>query len=230
MKTIGLIGGMTWESSAVYYRHINRQINERLGGVHSAKIQLCSVDYAPIVDMQKSGNWDGVAETVADIAQKLTEAGAACVLICCNTVHMVADAVQAKLSVPLLHIAAAAGQAIREKRLRKVAILGTKFTMDQGFFKDRLKQNFNLDVLTPEEPDKTFVHDAIYDEFCRGIFSESTKKSILGIIDKLAAQGAEGVILGCTELPMLIGPNDCGIPTFDTTLLHAAAAVEFSLN
>lgn len=230
MKTIGLIGGMTWESSAVYYRHINRLINERLGGVHSAKIQLCSVDYAPIVDMQKSGDWAGVAENVTDIARKLTDAGAACVLICCNTVHMVADAVQDKLSVPLLHIADAAGQAIRDKKLKKVALLGTKFTMDQEFFRGRLKQNFNIGVLTPEEADKTFVHDAIYEEFCKSIFSEATKKSILGIIGKLAARGAEGVILGCTELPMLIGPNDCAVPTFDTTFLHAKAAAEFSLN
>lgn len=161
MKTIGLVGGMTWESSALYYRYINQQINERLGGAHSAKIQLCSVDYAPFIDMQKSGNRSGVAEAVSDIAQKLTETGSDCVLICCNTVHMVADVVQRRLSVPLLHIADVTGQSIQEKKLKKVILLGTKFTMDQDFFKGRLKKNFNIDVLIPEGSDKTFVHEML---------------------------------------------------------------------
>jgi aspartate racemase len=230
MKTIGLIGGMSWESSAVYYHHINKQVNEQLGGVHSAKILMYSADYDPLVELQRSGNWEEIANISIDISKKLENAGADCILICCNTVHIVAEQLQENISIPLIHIADVTGEEIKKNKISKVALLGTKFTMEKDFFKGRLKQKFNIDTILPDEADKDFVHHSIYNEFCKGIFNESTKTEILKIIDKLISEGAEGVILGCTELPMLIKPSDLSIPSFDTTLIHSTSAVTFALS
>ncbi len=230
MKTIGLIGGMSWESTAVYYNHINKQVQERLGGVHSAKILLHSVDYANIVEMQLSNKWDEISSIVEGISLNLQHAGADCVLICCNTVHMAAEQLQTKLSIPFIHIADVTAQEINAQKLNKVALLGTKFTMEKAFFKDRLKQNFNIDTIIPDDEDKEYVHNAIYQEFCKGIFKEETKVELIKIIGRLKSKGAEGVILGCTELPMLIKPEDLDIPSFDTTGIHATSAIDFALS
>ena len=230
MKTIGLIGGMSWESSAVYYKHINKQVNEQLGGVHSAKVLMYSVDYEPLVELQRSENWVEIANISIEISKKLQNAGADCLLICCNTVHMVAEQLQKNISIPLLHIADVTGEEITKSKISKVGLLGTKFTMEKDFFKGRLKQKFNIDTILPDEADKNFVHNSIYNEFCKGIFTEETKREILKIIDRLIAKGAEGVILGCTELPMLIKPTDLIIPSFDTTLIHSTSAVNFALS
>jgi aspartate racemase len=230
MKTIGLIGGMSWESSAVYYNHINKQVNGKLGGVHSARVLMYSVDYEPLVELQRSENWVEIANISIEISKKLQNAGADCLLICCNTVHMVAEQLQNNLSIPLLHIADVTGVEITKSKISKVALLGTKFTMEKDFFRGRLKQKFNIDTILPNEADKNFVHNSIYNEFCKGIFTEETKIEILKIIDRLIAKGAEGVILGCTELPMLIKPTDLIIPSFDTTLIHSTSAVNFALS
>ncbi|GAA4315387.1 aspartate/glutamate racemase family protein [Mucilaginibacter gynuensis] len=229
MKIIGLIGGMSWESSALYYRHINKMVHQQLGGIHSAQIQMHSVDYDPIVEMGRVGNWQGVADITTDIAVKLEASGAECILICCNTVHRIADEVEQKISIPLIHIADVTGEAIQKAGLTKIALLGTKFTMEGDFFKSRILQKFGIDTIVPNDADRDYLHDAIRNEFCNGIFSDSTKQHIITIINKMVSEGAQGVILGCTELPILISPEDCSIPVFDTTLIHSQAAVKFSL-
>jgi len=228
MKTIGLIGGMTWLSTAEYYRVINQQINERLGGANSAKILLYSVNFD---ELQPPASWDGwikTAQTLTAISHKLKNAGADCVLICSNTPHIIADLVQQNINVPLINIAEETSREIAGKKLNTVGLLGTKFTMEQSFFKDQLAR-FNITALVPGEAEREFVHTSIYTEFGRGIFKQETKEKYLEIIYNLKSKGAEGIIFGCTEIPLLIQQEECSLPIFNTTLIHSTAAVDFAL-
>ncbi|HFL3522257.1 TPA: aspartate/glutamate racemase family protein [Clostridioides difficile] len=226
MKTIGLIGGMSWESSITYYQVINTVIKERLGGLHSSKCILYSVDFQEIEECQSSGNWEKSAKILADAAIKLQEAGADFIVICTNTMHKVSDKIQESIHIPLLHIADVTATVLREKEIKKVALLGTKYTMEQDFYKNVIINN-GIEVLIPNEEDRIIVNDTIFNELCLGIISESSKKAFLSIIDKLGKQGAEAVILGCTEIGLLIKQNDTSIPLFDTTVIHA---IEAALN
>jgi len=228
MKTIGIIGGISWLSSAEYYRIINEMVNERLGGVNSAKIILYSVNYEEIKTLTFSGDWQGIATMISSIAVNLEKAGADCILLGANTMHKIAGEVQAAISVPLLHIADVTGKAIQQLNLTKCALLGTKYTMEMGFYQQQLEQ-YNITTLLPGEADRQFIHDAIYNEMGKNIFLASTKEKIIAIIDGLRKEGAEGVILGCTEIPLMIQQQDCAIHVFDTTQIHAAAAVAFAL-
>lgn len=229
MKTIGIIGGMSWESSAVYYRLINQEIGKRLGGHYSAKLVLSSANFEEFSQWQKADDWKAIETAVDNMAQGLVRAGADFVVIACNTQHEVAEGVTEHLPVPLLHITDVTAEAIQKAGFRKVGLLGTRFTMERQFFRGRLKERFDIDVILPDAEDQKYVHDKIYHEFSKGIFSESTRIRFVAIIEKLAGQGAEGVILGCTEIPILVQAEHTDVPLFDTTTLHALAAVEFSL-
>lgn len=226
MQTIGLLGGMSYESTVVYYQLINKQVNQKLGGVHSAKILLSSADYAPLIEMQQQNDWAGVAREVTQMARSISSADF--ILICCNTIHHIADEVQQGINVPLLHIVDPTAEKIQELGLKKVALLGTKATMEKDFFKGRLKDRYSIDTIIPDDKDRELLHNIILHEFCRGIFKESSKSEILKIVDRQLEKGAEGVILGCTELPMLIKQEDCPLPLLDTTSLHAGKAVEMA--
>ncbi|HBG4643393.1 aspartate/glutamate racemase family protein [Clostridioides difficile] len=228
MKTIGLIGGMSWESTITYYQVINTVIKERLGGLHSSKCILYSVDFQEIEECQSSGNWEKSAKILADAAIKLQEAGADFIVICTNTMHKVSDKIQESIYIPLLHIADVTATVLREKEIKKVALLGTKYTMEQDFYKNVIINN-GIEVLIPNEEDRIIVNDTIFNELCLGIISESSKKAFLSIIDKLGKQGAEAVILGCTEIGLLIKQNDTSIPLFDTTVIHAIEAALSSI-
>jgi len=230
MKTIGLIGGMSWESTATYYQIINELVRERLGGLHSAKICLCSLDFAEIAAQQRQGDWDAMAALLGDAAAHLEAAGAHCVLICTNTMHKLADAVQARVSIPLLHIADAAAQRARAQGLTRVGLLGTRFTMEDGFYADRLRNGHGLDVIIPDEPDRALIHRVIYDELCQGKRHDESKADYIRIVGRLVDRGAQGVVLGCTEIGLLLDQNDVAVPLLDTTILHAAAAVDFAFN
>lgn len=230
MKTLGLIGGMSWESTAIYYRHINEITRERLGGLHSAQLLLWSFDFAKIAERQHAGDWQGAADMMIDAARRLENAGAQGLVICTNTMHRMADEVQAAISIPLLHIADATGKAVAEAGVRRPALLATRFTMEQDFYKERLRERFGLDPIIPDEAGRTLVHHVIYDELCRGIVTEESKAAYLSEIGKLRREhDADGVIMGCTEITMLIGQGDTDLPVFDTTYLHAAAAVDYAL-
>ncbi|KPI52081.1 aspartate racemase [Clostridioides difficile] len=223
MKTIGLIGGMSWESTITYYQVINTVIKEKLGGLHSSKCILYSVDFQEIEECQSSGNWEKSAKILSDAAIKLQDAGADFIVICTNTMHKVADKIQESIHIPLLHIANVTAEVLKEKEIKKVALLGTKYTMEQDFYKNIIINN-GIDVLIPNEEDRIIVNNTIFNELCVGIVSDSSKKAFLSIIDKLGNQGAEGIILGCTEIGLLIKQNDTSIPLFDTTLIHAIDA------
>lgn len=223
MKTIGLIGGMSWESSVTYYQTINTVIKEQLGGLHSAKCLLYSVDFQEIEACQANGDWDKSAQILCDVAKKLELAGADFIAICTNTMHKVADQVAASISIPLLHIAEATAQDLKTNNIKRVALLGTKYTMEQEFYKAKLIAN-KIDVIIPEQKDRILINDMIYQELCLGIVSEKSKLELLTILDKLANLGAEGIILGCTEIGLLVQQNDTKIPLFDTALIHAKAA------
>jgi aspartate racemase len=229
MKTIGLLGGMTWHSTIEYYRLINAGIQTRLGGNHSARCMLYSVEFAEIEKMQHAGEWDKLAGFMVDAARRVEQAGADFLVICANTMHQMADAVAAAVSMPLLHIADAAAAEISKRNLRTVGLLGTRFTMELDFYRDRLQRRHGLEVLIPGAADRRIVHDIIFQELGRGIITETSRDSYKAIIRNLHARGAEGVILGCTEIPLLIRPEDYPLPMFDTTALHAAAAVERAL-
>jgi len=228
MRTIGIIGGLTWLSTAVYYRLLNEMVNEKLGGVYSAKIILYSVNFHDIKTRTFADDWQGISQIICGIAKKLEDAGADCILIGANTMHKIAGEVQQTVSIPVIHIAAATGKAIEKRQFKKVALLGTKYTMELGFYQQELAK-FNIVTIIPGEADRQYIHDAIYNEMGKNIFPASTKERFLSIIDSLAKDGAEGIILGCTEIPILIKQTDCQVPVFDTTYIHAAAAVEFAL-
>lgn len=230
MKTIGLLGGMSWESTVSYYSLINEGIKEKLGGLHSAKILLYSVDFAEIEALQHAGDWDAAAAVLAQAAQNLEKGGADCVLICTNTMHKVAPQLMASVTIPLLHIADATAQALQQAGVTRVALLGTAYTMEQDFYKGRLSEKFGLEVLIPNAADRSAVHDIIYHELCLGQIKPASKQRYGEIIAKLQQQGAQAVILGCTEIGLLISAADSCLPVFDTTTLHAQAAVRFALD
>ncbi|MFD2231245.1 aspartate/glutamate racemase family protein [Alkalimarinus sediminis] len=230
MKTIGLIGGMSWESTMGYYREINQGVKAALGGLHSAKIVLFSVDFDPIEKLQQQGEWHKSGEILANAARQVERAGADCILICTNTMHKVADQVASAVSIPLLHIADATGESLLKNSVKRVGLLGTGFTMEQEFYKGRLTEKYGLEVIIPNPADMKIVHEVIYQELCLGVINASSKTEYLRIINELQAAGAEAVILGCTEIGMLITSADAPIPLYDTTQIHGAKAVEFSLN
>ncbi|KZY51749.1 aspartate racemase [Pseudoalteromonas shioyasakiensis] len=230
MKTIGLIGGMSWESTQSYYQLLNQGIKNKLGGLHSAKIVLVSLDFAHIAAMQKQQDWAQMAEILIKAAKQVEAAGADYLLICTNTMHKLAEQVQAAVAIPLLHIADAVGENLIQNNFKKVALLGTQFTMEQDFYKQRLADKFAIDVLIPDAQGRETVHRVIYDELCKGIISPESKAEYLTIIDALTQQGAEAIILGCTEIALLVQQSDTSIPLLDSTALHCAMALENSLN
>jgi aspartate racemase len=228
MKTLGLIGGTSWLSTVDYYKTINQQINERLGGLNSAKLFLYSINFEEFKPPADPNAWAPLAASLINIAQKLITAGAGCIVLCANTPHMVADLIQKEIRVPLIHIAEATANAIAAQKISKVGLLGTKLTMEQPFFRDKLTQQ-GIDILTPPEDERAFIHASIFDELGKNIFKKETKEKYLVIINKLIQQGAQGIIFGCTELPLLIPSEECSVPVFDTLLIHATAAVDFAL-
>lgn len=229
MKMIGLIGGMSWESSREYYRIINECVRGKLGGLHSAKIVMVSFDLAEISALQNEGNWDAVAELLTGAARRLEQAGADVLVLCTNTMHKVADRMQEGVTIPLLHIADVTAEAIKSKGLRKIGLLGTKFTMEQSFYKGRLTDKYGLEVIVPDKDDRHVVNRVIYDELCCGQVTFSSKDLFREIIVHLVANGAEGIILGCTEIGLLVDQQDVQVPVFDTTEIHAKAAARFAL-
>ncbi len=228
MKTIGLLGGMSWESTTLYYEFLNRGVRERLGGLHSAKILLHSVDFAEIEHCQVSGQWQKAGDLLGAAASGLQNSGADMVLICTNLMHKVAAQIESHISVPLLHIADAAGQEIARQGLKKVGLLGAIYTMEEDFYRQRLLEKYGVEVVIPARKERELVQRVIFEELCRGEFRDESKAAYLSIIEELEEQGAEGVILGCTEIPLLVKPEDTTLPLFNTATLHAAYALEES--
>ncbi len=229
MKTIGLIGGMSWESTVTYYQLLNRMARERLGGLHSAKLLLWSFDFAEIEAYQAAGNWTAATEEMVSAARKLERGGAECVVICTNTMHKMAEEVQAAVDVPLIHIADATAATIKSANVTRPLLLATRYTMEQEFYKGRLKRAHDIGVLVPDDAGRTVVHDIIYDELCQGVVLPKSKARYLEVVAAARHGGADSVIFGCTEVGLLIGPSDFDIPVFDTTVLHARAALDFAL-
>ncbi len=229
MKTIGLLGGMSWESTVSYYRIINQLVNTRLGGMHSAKIVLSSVNFAPIVKCHNTGEWDLAGSLLSEAALSIQAAGADFLVLCTNTMHKVAPQIEASLQIPLLHIADATAEALAQDGVKKVGLLGTSFTMEQDFYKGRLALKHGLETLIPEAKDRAIVHGIINQELCKGLFRDPSKEEYLRIIDTLAERGAEAVILGCTKIGLLITQTDTETKLYDTTLIHATRAVEYAM-
>ena len=229
MKTIGLIGGMSWESSLEYYRILNETVRDRLGGLHSARCVLYSVEFAEIETLQHQGDWAGLAERMVAAAQAVERAGAHFVVLCTNTMHKLADAMETRIGIPLLHIADATAKAIHARGIRKVGLLGTRFTMEQDFYAGRLAERHGLEVLIPPEAEREVVHRVIYDELCAGEIKPPSREQYRGIMARLVERGAEGIVLGCTEIGLLVGEGDAEVPLFDTTRVHAVAAVDLAL-
>ncbi len=227
MKTIGIVGGISWFSTVEYYRFVNQLINDRLGGVNAAQVIVYSVNFADVKQLTEAGDWDGLAALISDAAQKLQHAGADCILIGANTMHKIADKVQDSVSIPLIHVAVVTAEAIKQQKLATVALLGTKYVMQQDFYRDKLAEQ-GIATVIPGQDDIDYINTAIYNEFGKGIFTDEAKQRFLQIIDTLIAKGAQGVIFGCTEIPLLLQQSDCSIPVFDTTLIHARAAVDFA--
>ena len=228
MKTIGLIGGMSWESSVTYYQLINETVKEHMGGLHSAKILLCSVDFQEIEECQSSGDWDKSAEILGDAAVSLEKAGADIILICTNTMHKVAPQIMERIHIPLLHITEAAARELGRRGITKTALLGTKYTMQQDFYKAKLIEA-GIEVIIPDADDVELVNHIIFDELCLGIISEKSKAEYLRVIEKLKERGAQGVVLGCTEIGLLIKQSDTDLPVFDTTEIHSRAAALWAM-
>ncbi|WMN60118.1 aspartate/glutamate racemase family protein [Pseudoalteromonas xiamenensis] len=229
MKTIGLLGGMSWESTVSYYQSINRQIKQTLGGLHSAKIVLYSVDFAEIEELQKEGNWDKAAELLSDASKSLQAAGAEGLFICTNTMHIVAPQIQSSISIPLFHIADATAEVLVDMGVKKVGLLGTKFTMQEGFYKNRISEHYGIEVIVPDEGAQEGIHTVIYDELCLGEINPHSKDFYLDVIEDLKNKGVEAIILGCTEIALLVNAHDTTIPLLDTTTIHASKAVTFAL-
>jgi len=230
MKTIGMLGGMSWESTVSYYKAINEGIKAELGGLHSAKILLNSVDFAQIEKLQHQGEWDKTAEVLTQAAKGVEAGGADFLIICTNTMHKVAAEIEAGISIPILHIADATGRQLQADGITKVALLGTRFTMEQAFYKSRLVDKFGIEVIVPSAEDREVVHSVIYDELCRGVISTDSREKYLAIVMKLQEMGAEAVILGCTEIALLIQQCHTAVPLYDTTKIHADATVNFALS
>lgn len=229
MKTIGLLGGMSWESTLNYYKAINQGVKAALGGLNSAEILLYSVNFDHIEKLQRAGEWQKMGDMLAKSAQDLEAAGAHCLLICTNTMHKVAHQIEENISIPLLHIADATAAQLIQDDISRVGLLGTAFTMEQGFYKNRLTERFGIDVIVPNQEDRDCVHSVIYNELCLGEINLESKERYLAIINKLHRQGAQAIILGCTEITLLVSQNDTEIPLYDTTGIHADAAVKFAL-
>lgn len=229
MKTVGLLGGMSWESTVGYYQAINKGVKQSLGGLHSAKIVLYSVDFEPIEKLQHQGDWEGTAEILSQAAANIERAGADFLLICTNTMHKVAPQIEQNINIPLIHIADATAENLVKKGIKTVGLLGTAFTMEQDFYKGRLTEKYGLTVIVPEKSDREIIHHVIYKELCLGNALSASKAEYLRIIDWLASQGAEAVILGCTEIGMLVEQSDTEIPLLDTTYIHAQKAVECAI-
>lgn len=229
MKTIGLIGGMSWESSAIYYDCMNRAVRRQLGGFHSASILLLSLDFAEVERLQHQGNWAALDQMMAEAATQLERGGAKLILLGTNTMHLCASAIETSIQVPFYHIATATGEAIATRGLTKVGLLGTRFTMEKDFYKKKLRQDFGVEVVVPSEADMEVVHQIIYGELVQGEIKSASRAQYQVIIERLAERGAQGVVLGCTEIPLLISAADVSIPTFDTTTLHAEGAVAWAL-
>jgi aspartate racemase len=229
MKTIGLIGGMSWESSIEYYRIINQQVRKQLGGTHSAKSVMISVDFAEIEKLQHEGRWGQATDLLVSTAKNLESAGADFVVLCTNTMHKMADTIIENTHIPFLHIADATAEKVKTTGITKIGLLGTRFTMEEDFYKKRLIDNYGLDVLIPDEIDRDYIHRVIYDELVKGNILAESKKGFGVIIEKLITKGALGIILGCTEIGLLVVQKDCRVKVFDTTRIHAEAAVDFAL-
>lgn len=229
MRTIGLIGGMSWESSAEYYRIVNQQVRDRLGPLRSAQLLMHSVDFGPVERAQHEGRWDDAGAILVDAARRLHAGGAECIVLCTNTMHKLADCIEAATPLPFIHIADPVGRAAARAGVRRVGLLGTAFTMEQGFMKDRLAQRHGLEVLVPDAGQRAEVHRIIYDELCVGIIDGASRDCYRGVIAALAARGAEAIVLGCTEISLLVKDEDSALPLLDSTALHAAAAVDFAL-
>ena len=228
MKTIGLIGGTSWFSTIDYYRIINQEVNRQLGDLHSAKLLLYSIDFDEFKTLADAGEWGKLTEWLAGIAQRLQIAGAEAIVLCAVTLHLIITELEQLVQIPIIHVADATVSELRTQDIRKVALLGTKFTMEAAFFKDKLLQQ-GIEVMIPDADERQCIHQTIFDELDRGLLLKETKVRYLAIIQKLIAKGAEAVILGCTEIPLLIKPEDCTVPVFDTTLIHAKAAARFAL-
>ena len=229
MRTIGLLGGMSWESTATYYRLINEGVRDRLGGLHSAELVLASVDFQPIEELQVGGQWEAAGAILAERAARVEAAGADFLVLCTNTMHKVSPQIDAALSIPMLHIADATAAAVKEVGIKTVGLLGTRFTMEEGFYRGRLEERHEIDVVVPETAGRETVNRVIYEELCLGRVRDDSRAQYLEIIDGLASRGAGAVILGCTEIAMLVGPEHTSVPLFDTTAIHAAKAVEWAL-
>lgn len=229
-KTIGLLGGMSWQSTTTYYRELNEGIQAQLGGLHSAKICMVSVDFAEIERLQHNGDWDGTAAILSKAAAEVEKGGADFLLICTNTMHKVASQIEASISIPVLHIADATAQRLRDDGIKKVGLLGTKFTMEQDFYKGRLAEKYGIDVIVPDQSERDDVHAVIYNELCLGTIDQNSRERYLKIIERLAANGAEAVILGCTEIALLVQQDHTATPLYDTTAIHAEQAVRQALS
>lgn len=228
MKTIGLIGGMSWESTVPYYKIINEVIKEKLGGLHSAKIILYSVDFYEIEKCQSKGEWDKSAEILSNAAISLEKAGADFIVICTNTMHKVAHKIKKNITIPILHIAEVTAHEIKGKSIDRIGLLGTKYTMEQEFYKNKLIDN-NIDVIIPDEEERRMINDIIYNELCLGIISEESKRKFLSVVESFKKKGAQGVILGCTEIGLLINKDDTDVEVFDTTIIHAEKAALYAI-
>ena len=229
MKTMGLIGGMSWESSLEYYRIVNETVKEKLGGLHSCKCLMYSVDFGVIEALQHQNKWDELTKLMIEAAQNLKHGGADFIVICTNTMHKMAPEIETATGLNILHIADVTGAAISKDQIQKVGLLGTRFTMEGDFYKKRLKDNYDIEVIIPEDTDRQIIHDIIYNELCLGVIKDDSRQKYIDIINKLCANGAEGIILGCTEIPLLIKQSDVLIPVYDTTKIHAESAVDFAL-
>ena len=228
LKTIGLIGGMSWESTVTYYKIINETVKEKLGGLHSAKCILYSIDFQEIEECQANGNWEKSGEILGEAANNLEKAGADFIVICTNTMHKVINQIKEKISIPILHIAEMTAEKILEKGLKNIALLGTKYTMEQDFYKSKLIEK-GINVIIPDKNDIEIINEVIYDELCLGTINSDSKKKFLEIVDKLRSKGAEGIILGCTEIGLLIKNEDTDVPLFDTAVIHAEEAAVYSI-
>ncbi len=229
MKVLGLLGGMSWESTVEYYRLANEEVRARLGGLHSAPLVLWSVDFAEIEELQVAGSWDEAGHRLAEAARALERAGAEVLVLCTNTMHKVAEAIEEAVGIPLVHIVDSVAAAVSTAGMARVGLLGTRFTMEESFWADRMRRH-GIDVLVPGPEDRETVHRTIYDELCLGVFSEASRGAFVDVVDRLAAQGADGVVLGCTEIELLVRPEDTTVPVFPTTTLHVRSAVDAALS
>lgn len=229
MRTLGVLGGMSWESTAEYYRLLNRAVAGRLGGLHSARLVMHSVDFAEIADLQQAGDWETAGHVLGSAAAGLERAGAEAIVLATNTMHQVAGAIARAVTIPMIHIVDPSGEALATAGVRRAGLLGTRYTMELPFWRERLKDRYGIELLVPDDADRALVHRVIFDELCRGRIEESSRAAYVAVTERLRAAGAEAVIFGCTEIGLLLGAEDVSIPVFDTTVLHVSAAVEFSL-